>query len=81
MVSLKLFLQFLSFTFQFPDRAFSVVETLESAWAIITNHTSPAALSTQQLISCLYGRTNVNGCKGAVLDDAFAAVQVSYMIY
>ena len=62
--------------FPFSGRAFSVVETLESAWAIITNLTSPESLSTQQLISCLYGYFNVNGCQGAVLESAFAALQV-----
>lgn len=51
-------------------RAFAVVETIASAYAIVTGHLYQ--LSPQQLISCDYYPTlSLDGCHGGSLKEAF----------
>ena len=59
-------------------RAFSVIETIESALSIETG-TKPQKLSVQQLISCETG-SGLNGCQGGEILDAFDRIIVSACI-
>ena len=55
-------------------RAFAVVETIASAYAIQSNHLYQ--LSPQQLISCDYYPTlSLDGCQGGSLKEAFQTTE------
>lgn len=59
-----------------PLRAFAVVETVESAYAIEQNQTLHFILSAQQLISCeKTPALGLDGCKGGVLANAFGVLR------
>ena len=61
-------------------RAFSVVETLESAWAS-ANQKAPVQLSPQQILSCEYKvDIDLDGCAGGILYAAFDVINVSARI-
>ena len=59
-------LDFYCFVCSFLSRAFSVVETIESHYAIQSNVT-PVPLSPQQFISC---DSTSDGCKGGDIEKA-----------
>lgn len=57
-------------------RAFAIVETIASAYAIEQGQKIQFILSAQQLISCDYNpRLNLDGCKGGALMPAFATLR------
>ncbi len=58
----------------FVPRAFAVVETIESVYAIEQNQTLTFTLSSQQLISC-DSSPGLAGCKGGVLKAAFDSLE------
>lgn len=58
-------------------RAFSIIETLESAWAK-ENQRTPVPLSPQQILSCEYDVSKgLAGCAGGNLYSAFSVINVS----
>ncbi len=57
-------------------RAFSVVQTLESAMSI-ESKTLPQKLSAQQLISCETDSSKLDGCKGGEIIYAMDKIAVS----
>ena len=57
-------------------RAFAVVETIESAYAINKKQKLQFTLSSQQLISCDQSAVlELDGCKGGVLKTAFESLK------
>ena len=61
-----------------PRRAFAVVETITSRYAIQTGQL--VELSPQQLISCDTW-PGLQGCDGGVLEVAFASIKVSQPLH